>query len=76
MPYQSSDYRGLVDEFLRNRRRHHKVAVQENGKIDVDASKSSWSLSKRDIVVSETEVAADRMTPLCHRMRSYFGRGD
>ena len=72
VPYRSSDYHGLVNEFLNNQSRCGlKIAELEEQKIKMAESKTS-SLFKKDIVVCETEIPADRLSPLCHRMGSYF----
>lgn len=72
IPYRSCDCRGIVAVFLRDRRHPGTETVaQQTGKTAMHNGRRLLPL-KTDIVVSETEVAAEHLTPLCHKMGSSF----
>jgi hypothetical protein len=72
VPYESTDYHGLVEDFFHNKR----VAARKSMKVkqtDLPNSDTS-SLFNKTVSVKQKEVAGDRAMPICPRIGSYLSR--
>ena len=72
-PYRASDYRGLVEEFVRNRGRATPSKLKGEVTYSLDKSGTSIGSNKARTVVKEMEVEpAATIRPICYRMGSSF----